>query len=52
MYCNTPVGTWLGEEEDAMTKAPGKATTYLNVNFVGELVMSLCSATTNLIGLL
>ena len=51
MECNTFVGTSLNKEEDAMVEAPGKATTNLNVNFVEELVMLSCSATTDLINL-
>ena len=51
MECNTFVGTSLNKEEDAMVEAPRKATTNLNVNFVEELVMLSCSATTNLINL-
>ena len=52
MECNTFVGAWVNEEDDSMVEAPGKATTNLNVNFVEELVMSSCSATTNLINFL
>ncbi|RVW37803.1 hypothetical protein CK203_087894 [Vitis vinifera] len=52
MECNTSVGTSLNEEEDTMVEAHGKATKNLNVNFVEELVMLSCNATTDLINLL
>ena len=52
MECNTSMGTSLNKEEDAMVKAPRKATTNLNVNFVEELVILSCNATTDLVDLL